>query len=236
MSGVEKKSASSVAPSAKNSKVVNPKAAETKTSGTTFKTKDIGKWKSKQENPFAAQNRQAAAKEQQKARERQKIAPLWIALGSIIVTGLAIFGLAALIITLTRPPEDTPPINGESAQDVISYRDILQNFYNQSDGTTEEKRAQVSQLVENTLNTNDGKRYADQVKLAEAIFYSNNNLPDEAIKVAEGLDPNQFNLEQKLDYYNVLYYSYALKGNYEKAQEYTKIVYQLSGDLYGWEE
>lgn len=145
-------------------------------------------------------------------------------------------GFIALISFLTRPAADTPPITGASAQDVISYRDILQKFYDQSDGSPTEKRDQISQMIQNTLDTTDGKRYSAQVKLAEAIFYANNNLPDDAIRVAEELDPNLFTTEQKLDYYNALYYSYALKNDEAKAQEYTKIVYQLSGDLYGWEE
>lgn len=198
-----------------------------------FTTENIGRWASRQEDPFAKQKRQEQEKKNARAKKRQKASPIIVLIISIPLVGAAIFGLVMLIINIVnRPAPVAPPtIAGNSTQDISDYRDILQGIFDRNKGTNEEKRQEIDQAVEGTLGTSAGKEYDSSVRLAQGSFYLNNNMANEAISSVENLNPDHLNLEQKQVYYYVLYYANALNGNTKKAQEYSNILFDITYEL-----
>lgn len=195
-----------------------------------FQSENIGRWASRQENPFAQQNRRAQAKRQQSDETRRKATPFVAIAAGIFAIGIAVFGLAVLIINLTKQPEvETPTITGGTMDDVISFRDILQEFYSSKENANKED---VTQIVDDVLATDDGQQYASQVKLAESMFYLDNKMYTDAVDVANQIDPSQLTETiQEWQYYTVLYTAYARLGNREKVEEYFGKVANLSSEL-----
>ncbi len=192
-----------------------------------FTTSNIGRWASKQENPFAEQNRKTAAKKRARAEKRQKARPIAVIAVSAVAIAAAIWGLVVLIISLiNRPDIQTPVISGTTTEDIAEYRDQLQNFYNRRPDASDEERLQdVKDAIDRTLNTSNGKAYADQVRLAEIGFYENNGMPQEVVDIADQIDPENLSAKQQLEYYNSLANSYYALGNIERSDYYyTKVL------------
>lgn len=214
----------SVSPSAKSGQAPN--------SASEFTTKNIGHWASRQENYFAEQNRKAEEKRKKSERTRKKVLPIIFIVGGIIAAGLIIWGIVALIVALNTPEPgpDTPTIAGGTSEDVNGYRDILQEFFDRDGGNN---IAAVEEAVNNTLETESGKEYADQVRLAELYILQNNGYYAEAIEKAQNVNTDNLDLSQKITFYGVLYYCNTLLGNIEAANEYMKIQYDLSQEQGG---
>lgn len=202
-----------------------------------FTTKNIGKWASRQENPFAEQNRKAAAKKQKANEARKKATPFVAIIAAIITVGVAIFGLVMLVIGLinsTPEAPEPPTIAGDSAQDLNDYQDILNNLYNQRpDASVEDRLQDVQNTIDNTLKTESGKEYANQVLLAQAMFYFDNSMYDRVVNVSQQVDENKLSDENKLLYYNIAYYSYERIGNPDMANEFLNKAYVLSDAMSG---
>lgn len=201
---------------------------------TEFTTENIGRWASKQENPFAAQNRRTAAKKQKQNEARKKATPYVAAIAGVIASVVAIIGLIFIIIALVNrelEPDGTPTIAGGTAEDIVDYREILQNFYNNSSSTQEEKVQEVNDFVQDTLSTSNGREYEREVKIAQAAMYMNNGLYFDAINTLDGVSADGLGLDQQQMYYNILYYCYACLGNYDKADEYTNTLYEIISEL-----
>ncbi len=201
-----------------------------------FTTKNIGRWASRQENPFAEQNRKAAAKKQQQAVQRRKVAPIFIIIGSILAVGLAVFGLVMLIINLVngQPQRDIPVISGSTAQDVGDYRDALQKFYNQGTSNVQDVKVdEIDKTVQDSLDKADSQEQVDAIKLGQMIFFVNNNLYEQAWKVAQEINPDNLDLEKQRLYYSSLYF-YALGiGDQTLANEYNWKNYEISLEIGG---
>lgn len=192
-----------------------------------FQSSNIGSWASRQEDFFAEQNRQAEEKRQKSERTRKKVLPVAIIAGGIVAAGLIIWGIVALIIAITTEPPapDVPTIAGGTTEDISDYSDVLQEFFNKDGGNN---LAAVEEAVNNTLGTNNGKEYADQVRLAELYILQNNGYYAEAVDKAQAINVDNLDLNQKISFYGVLYYCNTLLGNAEAANEYMKIQYELS--------
>ncbi len=204
-----------------------------------FTTGNIGRWSSRQEDPFAEQNRKRAAKKQTRNVKRQKVAPIIVIIAGVILTAAAIIGLIFLIIHLShRTVNEIPEINGSTTQDIADYRDLLQNFYNQrpSDATEEEKLQAVQDAVNSTLDTAGGRENEVAVKIAQASFYIDNSRYEDALRVADSISHSvdALDLDQQILYYSILYISYYKVGNQEKGDEYSAKVSDLIGEQQGW--
>lgn len=203
---------------------------------TQFKAENIGKWASKQENPFAEQNRKNEAKKRREAEQSKKAAPVVAIILGVAATLAAVVGLVILIVVLinNQPKlDDVPTIAGNTTQDIVNYQQTLQNFYNNSDKPQEEKVQEVDQFVQSTLSTGNGRRYEKEIRIAQAALYMNNGLYNDAIRVLDGVNPDGLGLDQQQMFYNILYYCYAAMGDYDKANEYTQILYEIINNLEG---
>lgn len=200
-----------------------------------FKSKDIGSWASKQENPFAKQNRERQAKKQERDEKRQKVAPFFVVFASAAVIGVALWGLVMLVVGLiNQPGPDVPMIAGDTNEDISNYKDILKNFYNQRpDGTVDEKIEDVEKAVQETLDTKQGKEYEKSVRIAQAQLYADNGLYDRVISTVGDLDTEGMTLDQLHTYYNMMYIAYSETGNVEKTQEYFVLTYDIGEQLQG---
>lgn len=204
-----------------------------KSNNVQFKTKDIGRWASMQENPFAEQNRKAAERRQEVTKKRLKVAPAVIATISVIVIAFGIWGLVSLVIHVVNnwPKEEVVAevIEGNSQEDISKYRDILQNFYNQHNNLES-----VQDVVNTTLDSESGQQYPEAVKIAESNFYVFNGFYQEAIDAALSIDESKLTDEQKVQYYNTFSYGYTMLEDTEKAQEYKQKLYDLTADMEGY--
>lgn len=205
----------------------------TQKSNVQFKTKDIGRWASLQENPFAEQNRKTAEKNREAAKKRLKVAPAVIAVISVVVIGLGIWGLVSLIVHIVETwPKDEPVaevIEGGSREDISKYREILQNFYNQHNNVQS-----VQDVVNSTLESESGQRYPEAVKIAESSFYITNGFYQEAIDALSSVDAEKLDDYQKVAYYTVLSCSYTRTDQPDKAQEYSDLLYDLTASMEGY--
>lgn len=195
-----------------------------------FRSENIGQWAARQENPFAEQNRQTAARKKKQKENLRKARPY--ALIAIIVA--AIIGAALLLITLiasmiSHSSNETPIIAGDSAEDVNSYKDLLHQIYQNNNNSTES----VDKAVDKTLETANGKEYEDEVRLAQMMFYQDNNQPEEVNQIGETIQPNDLSPGLQLQYYNSLYYVAMSKHDSEKANEYLAIIYNIANQLGG---
>lgn len=196
-----------------------------------FKTENIGNWAAHQEGYFAEQNRKSEEQRKKAEQTRKKVLPIVFIIGGFIVAGLIIWGIVALVLALTAKPEapEVPTISGGTSEDINNYRDFLQDFFNKNDGNL----SAVEDAVNDTLDTDNGKEYADQVKLAEIFLLESNSYYSEALSKAQGINIDKLDLSQKISYYGVLYYCNTLLGNTEAANEYLKIQYDLSQEQGG---
>lgn len=209
-----------------------------------FTTSNIGRWASKQENPFAEQNRKTAAKKRARAEKRQKARPIAVIAVSAVAIAAAIWGLVVLIIHLINRPVEldpetyTPEIAGGTMEDVNDYREILQSFYNErkkttinnesndsnSGNATQEEQDKLYQdidkVVQNTLNSSSGKEHTNAVILAQITFCAANGCYQQGIDAAQQINADQLTQEQRSIYYNVLANCYLWSGDEDKAEEY----------------
>lgn len=200
-----------------------------------FSTGDIGRWASRQEDPFAAQNRKHAAKKQKRNARRQKAAPIIVIITGAVLSVAAVVGLVFLVIHLAnRNTVEIEEISGGTTEDIYNYRDILQGLYNQNSSTTEAGKVEaVQNAVNGTLSTSKGREYEAQVKMAQALVYFENSLYSECVEVGEQIDYSRIDDMDKVVIYNVMYYSYSKIGNTDLATEYLDKLYDVSNDISG---
>lgn len=195
-----------------------------------FTVKNIGKWASRQENPFADQNRKAAAKKQKANEARKKATPIVAVVAAVIATGVAIFGLVMLIIVLidSQPRPDVIEIAGGSTQDIVDYQNILMDFYNQNPYATPEERVQnIQNIVNGTLGSESGKNNSDAVLYAQLYVYVNEGLYQEIVDVGEKINVDKLNDELKSNVYNAMTNAYYALGDQEKANIYRDLLIMM---------
>lgn len=210
-----------------------------------FKSDYIGQWAAKQEDPFAEQNRKAAEKKAAQEAARKKVMP-YIKIGSIVAACVAVLAvIIVVIIGVVRDPDAdyTPEIAGSSEEDIIEYRDLLQQFYNRKKGeqssdedlvnppnmgeapsnsSQEDKNLinSVNQVVQNTLETFNGQDHANAVLCAQAYFYYNNGYYQEVVDTIRQINIDSLNNSIKSNIYEVAANSYYWLGDEEAADTY----------------
>lgn len=194
-----------------------------------FKSDYIGQWAAKQEDPFAEQNRKAAEKKAAQEAARKKAMP-YIKIGSIVAACVAVLAviITVIVVIINQPKPEVPTITGDSSEDVSDYTDILQDAYDQNQNLDD-----VDKIVEDTLNTDNGREYEAQVRLAEMVFYFDNDLYQQLIDTGVRIDPNSLQPDQRLRYYNYMRYGYSVLNDNDKANEYMDLVFELSNELSG---
>lgn len=240
-----------------NSPQNKPTGTDAPNSKVQFTTKNIGSWKRKQENPFAEQNRKNQAKKQERNKKREKATPYVVVISAITVISLAIWGLVVIIVALSNPKDGiiVPTITGSSEEDIVSYRDQLQQFYNQKKDeqlgedevlyspdlgmemtfeidpqVKQELLNDVEQTVQNTLNTPNGRKNANAVLCAQAYLYYNNGYYQEVVDVLQQIDLEQLSNNVKINIYEVAANSYYLLGDEESANEYYDLLFSTQAE------
>lgn len=198
-----------------------------------FSSQNIGRWAAKQESPFAKQNRERQAKRREQNKKRQKAAPFIVILSSAAVVGLALWGLVMIIVGWVNQPRiEAPTIAGSSEQDIIDYRDKLQNLFNQNvSGNAQDKLQAIQNAVNGTLDTTDGLENENAVKLSQMLFLANNSYYDEAAQIAETFNPDELTVEQQINYYTILRLKAQRDEDYEENDRVSIIIYNLYNEL-----
>ena len=210
-----------------------------------FSTKNIGKWNSKQENPFAEQNRKKQAKREERDKKRQKAGPFIVIGGSALVIIAAIVGLVLLVINLTK----ILPLDVLTESDTIAIRDEAQKIFDRytdkinledTENLSEKDKENIQKALDAVRNfykqqsdraTND--EVVTQVALEEMSFYIMNKQPDPAIAIADGLlAKNNLDNMQLSNVYDLLQSAYYFKDDEEKIEYYFQLMVEVIGEDY----
>lgn len=193
-------------------------------------------------DPFAEQNAKAAEKKKQ---DRKKRRVLFIVLGALV--SLAVVGAVVwLVVTLTHKEPETPPftlpvINSNETSEVNKvqnqaqqiYTDALDKSKDSEDFDNNDAAASVNQYFDELLNTDSGKEYSGQVRIAQVMFYINNGFYDKANEAFSQIAVETLPKEQQALYYSYGGNIYNQLGDPDKASELyneaSKIRYEIGG-------
>lgn len=189
-----------------------------------FRTENIGKWASQQENPFAKQNRERQAELERRRTSWHKYRPPIVVAACIIFTGLVTWGMVAVIMAMVNRPEYVPTIAGGSYEDITDYTEKLQQIQQENPDNPNI----IQETVDKTLETADGEQYVNQVLLAQMAYYYDNITCDEVIGMKDKIDISKLSGERRVSYYNMLYSCYDFLGMKEEAREYSRLAVELS--------
>lgn len=224
----------------------------------TYKTANIGQWKSKQEDYFAKQNQERSEKKSKRKATFKKVLPFAIAFGIIVVVGLGTWGVISIINYINRPTleetaSDPSVISGNSSEAIKNYQDYLQKVYNDalaaamaeegtsidislpSDEAKKKANEALSEAVANTAGTEAGEKYRDAMLLSEMIVYYNSGQYDDILRLENQINPDNLNLQSRYRYYLALQNSYQVRGDTKRADELWKTVTELYGQVYNGE-
>lgn len=216
-----------------------------------YKTANIGKWKSKQEDFFAKQNQARSEKKAKQKATLKKLLPFAIACVALVVLGLGTWGVISLVNYLNRPTIDetaTDPsvISGSSAEAIQTYQDYLQQVYDEalaaamaeeglseaSDTAKAEANAAVSDAMAHSASTEAGDKYRDAMRLAEMMVYFDTWQCDKILGLEHQINPDNLNLYSQYHYYVALQNCYQAAGNLARANELWRTVTELYGKVY----
>lgn len=207
--------------------ILGTSSAQSNSNNVAFKSDYIGQWAAKQEDPFAEQNRKAAAKKAAEEAARKKALP-YIKIASIVAACLAVVAVIVVVIVVivNQPKPEVPTISGGSSEDIADYTGILQDKYNESQNVDD-----INKVIDDTLNTENGREHEAQVRFAEMAFYFNNDYYQKVVDTGLKINPDSLQPDHRLRYYNYMYYSYAMLNDVDKSNEYLDLVYELSDEL-----
>ncbi len=213
-----------------------PKKPTTAKPETQFTTENIGRWAAKQENPFAEQNRKAAAKKQKQAEARKKATPYVVVAAAAVAIGLAIFGLVMIIITLLNNQSKLPDnlaLGSDGAAEISEaaqnvYQEQLQKFYNQhgsnASGSVEQPNDEAVQDALNAVSDyyNEQKdKTEDEVKknqlvLIEMRTYALKGRNEDLVRVGEEINVDNMQESARDEYWGMMANAYYSLGNDER--------------------
>lgn len=201
-------------------------------SAVAFKSDYIGQWAAKQEDPFAEQNRKAAEKKAAKEAARKKAMP-YIKIGSIVAGCVAILAviITVIVVIINQPKPEVPTIAGGTMEDITDYKDKLQEIYDKDNNMSD-----VEDAIEDAMDTDNGREYANQLKLSQMMFYINQNIYDEAINIGETVEVEQLELLQQANFYALMAISCASIGDNAAADKYNSLAYEVNIKLYNAEQ
>lgn len=205
-----------------------------------FKSDNIGRWASKQENPFAEQNRKTAAKKQQQAEQRKKAAPFVVVVVSIVAVVAAVCGLVFLIIALinSRPtlPDDLTMGSDGAAEISNEAQSVYDEYLASSEGQSDEERLQGAlEAAKKFFNSKKGLTTNESVKtdlqVLEMQLYNNNAQPQAIIDMSADLNFDAMNEEQRGQCYSMLLNAAVDTDNTELSQYYMEKILEFNGSI-----
>lgn len=199
----------------------------------------IGSKNSRKLDPFAEQNAERAEKLKERTKKRKRVIIASAIVGGVLLLG-AIVWVIWIIVQPKPEPLPVPPVTIEngSTEEITEIQDQAQQIYdnnsniNPIDPSTEDIKV-VDQLFTEIIDSPSGKEYPDQVRLAQLMFYVENNFYDQARKTLDEIDPSRLDKEQQALYYNYAGTIYNKFDENEKSdeayREATKIRFELGG-------
>ncbi len=205
-------------------------SADSAAKDVTFRSENIGKWAARQENPFAEQNRKTAARKKKQKENIRKARPYIFTVGIVaVIVVAAVLGIMLIASIINRPSAEIPNIAGSTFEDVTNYKDLLHKIYQENNDNPES----IDEAVAETLKTSEGKEFENEVRLAQMLFYQDNNQADKVNEIGDMIQPDQLSIESQLRYYNSLYYGAKSDGDESKANEYLNIIYDIANEIGG---
>lgn len=221
-----------------------------------FKTENIGSWASRQENPFAKQNRERQTKKQERDKKRQKVAPFFVTFASAAVIGVALWGLVMLVVGLVR--DNTLPADITlGSTGALELQDKAQALFNQhvkkptstgdssSEGNSDGNDATTPQPSEEEVDaaigavndfynqwsetTNDELKKAELMLLEMETFYNNAQM-GALVEASKKANYEVLNTAQKSQYYGMLVNASNALGDVPTANMYLELMKELHGD------
>lgn len=189
---------------------------------------------------FAEQNQKAAAEKTKHKKITKKVLLI-----SSIVAVLLIAMVILLIFLFKKPAENTPAEeNTATAQGVYDEAMAkINSIYNgNSTSSTTPSAADIgaaneifeSAIVDAGNANNTGE--ADALRVAQMLFYVNISTDySEMIRIGEEVkNIDALELQQQLQYYNIMASAYAMQNNPEKANEYYNKAAEISDRINGY--
>lgn len=205
-----------------------------------FTTDKIGQWASRQENPFAEQNRRRQAKKQAGDDRLRKAAPYIFGGGMLALICGLIVCIIMLVVDLNAVmplPEDVS-MGSEGAQQVQDRAQEIMNKYlknknNSSNSNTNEQPtqkeidkavAEVGKFYEQqAAQTDDENKKIDVILLKMELYYNNYQL-QQVVDVSTELDASKMSDIQKGQLWTMLANTYYNLDNKELGDSYIDLI------------
>lgn len=206
-----------------------------------FTADKIGHWASKQENPFAEQNRKAAAKKQREHEQAKKATPIVAIILGIAAVIAAVGGLAVLVFTLINsdPLPDDITIGSEGAgmvldqsQKIFTERfDKIQNTDNKTtEDATQEAIDAAKKFYDRKFNQATSQDQKNDLVLLEMELFNNNAQPQQVIDSAQKANSDTMTDMQKGMYWGMLVNAYFNINDTESANKYLGLLNSLESE------
>lgn len=207
-----------------------------------FKSDYIGQWAAKQDNPFAEQNRKAAAEKAAKDAARKKAMP-YIKIGSIVAAAVAVLAVIIVVIVVIATPK---PITALTPEESASFQEEAQKIFDKhtqnidlsdTENLTDKEKEDIEKALEEV-----GKYYEQQadraenneaqaqVTMEEMSFYLWNNQPEAALKASEKISTEGLTSDTLSNFYGMMQSTYYVLGDMEQAERYFNLMVETIGE------
>lgn len=211
-------------------------------SNVAFKSDYIGQWAAKQDDPFAEQNRKAAAEKAAKDAARKKVMP-YIKIGSIIAAAAAVLAVIIVVIVVIATPK---PITTLTPEESTSFQEEAQKIFdrhtqnidlsNTENLTDREKEdiekalEEVGKYYERQADRAENNEAQAQVTMEEMSFYLWNNQPEAALKASEKISTEGLTSDTLSNFYGMMQSTYYVLGDMEQAERYFNLMVETIGE------
>lgn len=205
-----------------------------------FKSDNIGRWVSKQENPFAEQNRKTQAKKQKQAEQRKKSAPFVVAVVGVLAVAAGVCGLVFLVISLINDRPTLPDDLALGSAGATEIQDEAQSIYddslaNSSGQNDEERMKDALEAAKNFFNSKKSLATDEATKndldVLEMQLYSDNDQLQAVIDMGESLDFDAMGEEQRGQCYSMLLNAAYNAGDVELGQYYLEKILEYNDSM-----
>lgn len=202
-----------------------------------FDSANLGNTKvANQQDPFAAQNQVAQAKQQQSSKTRKKVLIILA-----VAVGVILIGLITWLAILMAHTDDSsssdapitktdPTIVDASDAGIAKLRELAQAKYNSS-----KRVADVNRLFSAEAELTD-PAYLGQLRLAQILFYVGNGFYQAAVDLSAQINPAELPLTQRGMFYDAMYNTYTGLKDSAKAGEYFALSYGVQVEIQGYDE
>lgn len=178
------------------------------------------KWKKAEKIQLTPTKKEKQKLENNEKKQSNRRKLLWILAGilGIVIIAVVIWAM----VTLVRDEQDKPTINDVGSGDLRDYYSQLIDIAKEnqdSDGET----PSVEEVVKNTMDTEQGRKHTNELKLAEVIANYTQGNYEQAIQLSEAVVEDALSPEDLVQYYNALYFAYMGIGDIEQSNHFLEL-------------